>query len=97
MRSTPEAQPRGRIFTKTITTPDSACKPENALSRIPVIASQVGYSGIDGCWHAGAKCQRRSEADEFPECVEFKAWNGTTRPEDDRKSSVELAKGGILP
>ncbi len=56
-------------------------KPENALSKIPVIASQVGYSGIDELETLVKNAQGGKEEDNY--LVDgFKAWNINLSDED---------------
>ena len=67
-------------FYKTIIRPFNR-KPENALSKIPVIASQVGYSGIDGLDTLVQNAKDGKEADNF-RVRGFKAWNINLCDED---------------
>ncbi|MCB0493678.1 MAG: hypothetical protein KDC93_14825 [Cyclobacteriaceae bacterium] len=56
-------------------------KPENAISKIPVIASQVGYSGIDGLDTLIQNAKDGKENDDF-RVQGFKAWNINLCDED---------------
>lgn len=56
-------------------------KPENAISKIPVIASQVGYSGIDGLDTLIQNAKDGRETDDF-RVNGFKAWNINLCDED---------------
>jgi len=56
-------------------------KPENAISKIPVIASQVGYSGIDGLDTLIQNAKEGKEEDDF-RVQGFKAWNINLCDED---------------
>ncbi len=67
-------------FYKTIIRPFNR-KPENAISKIPVIASQVGYSGIDGLDTLIENAKNGKEDDNF-RVQGFKAWNINLCDED---------------
>lgn len=56
-------------------------RPENAISKIPVIASQVGYSGIDGLDTLIQNAKDGKESDDF-RVQGFKAWNINLCDED---------------
>ncbi|MEP2670830.1 MAG: hypothetical protein ABJH04_17625 [Cyclobacteriaceae bacterium] len=56
-------------------------KPENAISKIPVIASQVGYSGVDGLDTLIQNTKDGKEEDDF-KVNGFKAWNINLCDED---------------
>lgn len=56
-------------------------KPENTLSKIPVIASQVGYSGIDGLDEMSKNARDGREDDNF-QVRGFKAWSINLCDED---------------
>jgi hypothetical protein len=56
-------------------------KPENTLSKIPVIASQVGYSGIDSLEELIKNTRAGREADNF-QVQGFKAWSINLCDED---------------
>ncbi len=56
-------------------------KPENAISKIPVIASQVGYSGVDGLDTLVQNAKDGREEDDF-NVNGFKAWNINLCDED---------------
>ncbi len=56
-------------------------KPENTLSRIPVIASQVGYSGVDSLEELIKNARAGREDDNF-QVQGFKAWNINLCDED---------------
>ncbi|MEQ9413188.1 MAG: hypothetical protein RIF39_05130, partial [Cyclobacteriaceae bacterium] len=56
-------------------------KPENTISKIPVIASQVGYSGIDGLDTLIQNAKEGKEDDDF-RVQGFKAWNINLCDED---------------
>ena len=56
-------------------------RPENTLSKIPVIASQVGYSGIDSLESLIKNAQAGKESDNF-QVDGFKAWNINLCDED---------------
>lgn len=56
-------------------------KPENVLSKIPVIASHVGYAGIDSLDTLIQNAHRGKEADDF-QVRRFKAWNINLCDED---------------
>ncbi|GAB1445643.1 MAG: hypothetical protein KF860_01710 [Cyclobacteriaceae bacterium] len=67
-------------FYKTIIRPFNR-KPENAISKIPVIASQVGYSGIDRLDTQIENTKNGKENDSF-RVQGFKAWNINLCDED---------------
>lgn len=67
-------------FYKTIIRPFNR-KPENAISKIPVIASQVGYSGVDGLDMQIQNARDGKEDDNF-RIQGFKAWNINLCDED---------------
>jgi hypothetical protein len=56
-------------------------RPENTLSKIPIIASQVGYSGVDGLESLIKNAQDGKEDDKF-QIHGFKAWNINLCDED---------------
>lgn len=56
-------------------------RPENALSKIPVIASHVGYSGIDSLDTLALNAHAGKEDDDF-QVNGFKAWNINLSDED---------------
>ena len=66
-------------------------KPENTLSKIPVIASQVGYSGIDSLEEL-IKNARSGREDDYFKVGGFKAWNINLCDED----VIEIHQSGGL-
>lgn len=66
-------------------------KPENTLSKIPVIASQVGYSGIDRLEELIKNARAGREDDNF-KVQGFKAWNINLCDED----VIEIHNSGGL-
>jgi hypothetical protein len=56
-------------------------KPENTLSKIPVIASQVGYSGVDSLEELVKNARAGHETDNY-QVRGFKAWNINLCDED---------------
>lgn len=66
-------------------------KPENALSKIPLIASQVGYSGIDELETLVKNAQEGKENENY-QANGFKAWNINLCDED----VIEIHNSGGL-
>lgn len=77
-------------FYRTIVRPFN-CKPENANHKIPVIASHVGYAGIDTLEEMMKNASRGLEGDAF-RSKEFLAWNINLSDED----VIEIHNSGGL-
>lgn len=77
-------------FYKKIIRPHNR-KPENILSKIPIIASHVGYSGVDSLDTLIQNAQAGKEVDHF-KIRNFKAWNINLCDED----VIEIHESGGL-